>query len=303
MRKILIFIMINIFILAEGYEVRVETGILNGVAHELVYKDTAGTKLSELIWNLEGVNLIGLGGSFSRSENFKINGDLYFNYQKETSTMEDYDWVLPISNWTHWSYSPTETTTVYKFDLNYEYEIIMNSISLSLLGGYRLDYYDWVAIGGNYIYSDKNGGHFREYVGSWPDNQVGISYEQTFSTPYFGFISKWQGDKISLGTKLIYSPFVYATDKDIHHQRENGGMVFEGVFENGNFFEIDAKGQIELFDNLVATLSYMYSKYLTNTGYYTGYYLGTGEEYYGGYGSVGLDNETSTISLGLTYKF
>lgn len=296
MKKIIFFILINSFVLAEELELKFSTGLLNGVAHELVYKDSAGTKLSELIWNLENVPMASVGIGYRG-----IKVDLDFNYIAGESTMDDYDWLINSTEWTHWSNSPTEIENVIKLDLNYEFLVEMGNLNLGILTGYKFDYYNWVASGGTYIYSNDNTGD-RAKTGTFPD-VPGISYEQFFSAPYFGLSGRLQFDLFNGYINFLYSPLVYATDKDIHHLRENGGMVFEGVFEKGSFFELNAKGEISINDNFIMNISYDYSKYFTNKGYYTGYYIGTGEKYSDGYGSVGLDNETSTISLGLTYKF
>ncbi len=296
MKKILIFLMINMFTLADDFELRFSTGLLNGVAHELVYKDSAGTKLSELIWNMENVPMASFGIEYRG-----IKVDLDFNYVTGKSTMDDYDWLINSAEWTHWSNSPTEIESVIKLDLNYEHTINISDFSLGIIAGYKFDYFEWVASGGTYIYSNNNTGD-KAKTGTFPDIP-GISYEQFFSAPYLGLSGKQKLRLFSGYINFLYSPLVYALDKDIHHLRENGGMVFEGVFEDVSFFELNVRGEININDNFIINLSYDYSKYLTNKGYYSGYFIGTGEEYYGGYGSVGLNNKTSTISLGLTYKF
>ena len=300
MKKTLIFIIINAFIWAENFEWSIGTGILNGVAHELVYKDSAGTKLSELIWGLENVPMFSFGLGLMR-DSYNINGELQLNYKKAISEMDDYDWLINSKDWTHWSNSPTEIKRVFKLDLNYEYLLELDNFYLGALTGFKIDYYDWVASGGTFIYSNEGTGD-RAKQGTFP-NIPGISYNQLFMTPYIGLSSKIDMDKINFRGRIIYSGFVTALDKDIHHLRENGGMVFEGVFKQGKMLEIEGGGELALSENLGLSLDYTYSKYFTNRGYMEGYYIGTGEGFYSGYGSVGLDNTTSTISLALTYKF
>lgn len=296
MRKILIYIMLSISIWADGLELELSTGFLNGVAHELVYKDSIGTKYSELIWGLDSVPMVKIGMNYG-----EIKAKVDINYIKGESTMDDYDWMINSTEWTHWSNSPTDIKNVIKLDINYEYSTNIRDFKLGILTGYRLDYYNWLASGGSYIYSNDNTGD-RAKIGTFPDIP-GISYEQFYSTPYVGLSGLLQLDLIKMYLNICYSPLVYAQDKDIHYLRENGGMVFEGVFDYGTFIEINAGGEVAISDAFLLNLSYVYSNYLTNKGYYTGYYIGTGDKFSGSYGSVGLDNETSTISLGLTYKF
>lgn len=286
---------------AENFSFRVNHGFLSGEANELVYKDSQGTKLSQLIWGLEGVKLLGVGVTYGGDSIYKINTDFYINYLKSTSQMDDYDWINN-TEWTHWSNSPTDINGVYKFDINVEYDLFINDFSLFFLGGYKVDMFKWVGSGGTYIYSSDDGSNFRAYSGTFANEPL-ISYNQYFYFPYIGVGGKYFGDKLGFEGKINYSNSVLAKDEDTHHQRENGGIFFQGYFEDGQVLETKMELTYNLSSNFRANFSYLYTKYFLNKGEYTGTYMGTGGTFSGGYGSVGLENYSKMFVLGLNYSF
>ena len=299
MKRLIIFVFISLGLFAENYEIRVNHGFLQGVGNEYVYKDNQGTKLSELIWNLESVKLIGMGFTYGTERPYSINADFYANYMKSTSDMDDYDWVLPISDWTHWSNSPTDINGVYKLDVNLQYKIPLNSFSLLFLAGYKYDVYKWVASGGTYVYSDDDGSNFRGYKGNLPDTP-GISYNQFFTIPYIGVGASLGGDSFSIESKLLYSSAVSAKDEDTHHLRD---LFFEDIFEEGTFIQVNLLGKYKLTDSIGINGSYIYEEHLVNKGYTVTTDLTDGSKDTSGYGAAGIANKVSTISLGLNYNF
>ena len=267
---------------------------LNGPANEIVYwSSSSDKKLSELIWNLDNVNLIGVGTTYNINENGSINFDFYMNADTGKSDMTDYDWTnYNSSNWTHWSNSPTDITKVYKLDLNFKYiSSVRENLDFFIMAGYKLDIYKWVAIGGDYIYPSESG--------SLQDIPV-ISYNQYFNVPYVGLGAVLNMSNFSFTGKLIYSGAVIAKDEDTHHLRD---LYFEEYFEGAKMLGLILRGEYNFTENFAILGSVDYSKYYLNKGYTIETDLTDGSTTTYGEGSAGIENETSMISLGLNYKF
>jgi outer membrane protease len=92
---------------SNNVNVHVSLGILNGESHEIVDRpegsDFAGTKLSELIWTLDNVYMIGAGISVRPITWLTLNFDGWNRINKDSATMDDYDWIgspyLGTSDW------------------------------------------------------------------------------------------------------------------------------------------------------------------------------------------------------------
>lgn len=298
--QIILFISLTINLYAKGFswDFRVDTGLLNGEANELVYR-TDGSKLSELIWGLEDVRLAGIGTSLNTAYNIKINFDFYMNYNEGKSTIEDYDWAdTSISDWTHWSKSDTDITEVYKYDLNVElFSFHIKSVKYYFLAGYKEDIYTWKAYGGTYIYSSK--GNFRDDINNFSDELL-LSYRQDFRAPYIGLGSNYGSKRFDLEGEVLYGNNVDASDEDIHHARN---LYFEDFFEDGEYFGISLKGKYNFTKSLSLIVSYDYEKYLLNKGWTKVTNLNTGYTSSYNYNSAGIENESSMYTVGLEYRY
>lgn len=283
-----------------GFSLELHQGYLFGTGYEIVYRDQQGNKLSELIWDLEGVKLIGVSSSYRSSEGFTFRGSFYLNYNNPVVNMEDYDWKdYNRSDWTDWSKSPTDINTVFRGDLNGEFRLLQGErLTFYVMLGYKFDMYSWVAIGGEYIYSSSGG--FRDIIGTLPEGEKAISYDQYFYYPYLGLITKVEGRNYSLDAKLIYSNKVSAKDEDIHHLRD---LYFEGFFEDGKMIELGLKGEYNITSRLSLNTLYNYTNYMLNKGYTKMTNLETGQETVYWDGSVGIKNYTHMYSVGLRYTF
>lgn len=283
------------------FSIRGYGAYLTGSANELVYRDIAGNKLSELIWGIEGVNLLGVGATYQMASRYKFNMDFYTNVNEGKTEMDDYDWMdYSRSDWTHWSNSATDITQVYKLDFNVEYVMKpLDNLSLSFLYGYKMDIFKWEAIGGTYIYSDDDGSNFRAYTGSFADVPT-ISFNQYFNCIYLGIGSAYQLSNFTIEGKILYSGSVVAKDEDTHHLRD---LYFEDFFENGDMVELTINSQYLFNSNMTLLFSYDYTHYLTNKGYTVTTDMTTGVSSTGGYGGAGIENYNSMISLGFKYGF
>lgn len=267
---------------------------LNGTANEIVYWSSASDKkISELVWELDNVKLIGIDTSYNPNENIRLNLNFYTNFSTGKSEMTDYDWTNYYSNdWTHWSNSPTDINGVYKLDLNLQYTaMVRDYLGFFIITGYKVDIYKWVANGGEYVYPSESG--------TFDDVPV-ISYNQYFNVPYIGVGAIFEKANFTLVSKLIYSSAVTAKDEDTHHLRD---LYFEEYFDNGEMAQINIKGKYSLTDNFEITGAFDYTEYYNNKGYIIETDLTDGSTTTYSEGSAGIENNTSIISLGFNYKF
>lgn len=299
MKKVLLYFSLILPIFSEGIKINVDMAMLNGVGHEYVYKNSQGVKLSELIWNIQSVPLIGVGLNYGEEKNYSLGLNFYGSYSSTRSDMDDYDWVLNSSDWTHWSNSPTDNKGIYKLDLKGKYKIQTNNFQWALLAGVKYDQYKWATDGGTYIYSDDNGSHFRQYSGNLPDG-VGISYNQYFLIPYIGVGSEISLNRLMLKGELIYSGMVKSHDEDTHYLRD---LYFEDIFENGTYYGLNISGIFKLSDNFSINGNYSFDENITNKGYTKTTDLTDMTTSVSSMGTAGIANQTSTISLGLSYTY
>lgn len=305
---ITIFILFSSFLygsILKNYKVEsssfdISTSILNGTSYEIVYQ-TDG-KLSELIWNLDNINLLELDYNLILKNDIRINTRIKTNFTAETSTMEDFDWDSDfddVSNgeWTDYSKSDTEVNEVYQFDFYFEFPAYSNSFfNLYLLAGYKEDSFKWDAIGGEYIYSSSS---FRDISGEFNDIAT-ISYNQYFQTPYFGFSLNRDYKKAYMNAVIKYSAMVFANDEDTHHLRD---LYFEEEFEWGEMLDFNFSISYKLSTDISFFSSFNYLKYYLNSGSTKVTDLSDGSITTYGDGSAGIEHESYAFSLGVKLDF
>lgn len=214
-----------------------------------------GHKASELIWDIDSVYMLGIGGSIHPLPWLNINADLWFNLGDGDGHMEDYDWMVPRWDWTHQSISPdTDVTTAIMFDINAEMAVFSNGqVSLNGLVGYRRDYFEWQDRGGTYLYSINT---FRDTAGSFPSDELGITYDQTFDVPYLSLSVTGDFDHIHLAAKVTGSIFVSGEAVDHHHLHD---LVTYDNFSNEDMWAIDLAFGYDITDALEIKATYHFS--------------------------------------------
>jgi len=263
-------------------EVNVHTslGILNGESHEIVDRpkgyDFAGTKISELIWTLDNVYMIGAGLSVRPISWLTLNFDGWNRINKDSATMDDYDWIvspyLGTSEWDHWSHHPnTQLDKGYMLDINAEISAYTSySISLKGIVGFKRDYWKWSASDGSFVYScgDETCSplnyDYRGYRGNFTG--LGITYEQEFNTPYFGVAAQLNFNQLQLNARIIGSPWVDLETSDTHHQR-NPPFVDTGNFDHTSMIGLDLSAHYQMAGNFSLGAMYHYQKYDETTGF------------------------------------
>ena len=273
---------------------------VNGMADEIVYN--GAKKLSHLEWDIKNLKMLSLGFNSQFSDGFGARIKFSNAINNGDGKMVDYDWIgknydgnKNHANWTHRSISDVKIQKAQQFDIAGSYNLYKDEFKFNL--GYKNDRFKWRDYGGSFVYSD---GGFRNYVGNF-NGERGITYEQTFETPYIGLeYQKELFDKEIYGNIFgNYSNLVYAHDTDIHHLTN---YKFDEYFKNGEYYNWGANIFSKVKENLYLGVGYEYVYYPENRGYTIMQDLATGESYkYEN--SAGIINKFSKISLNLKYNF
>lgn len=300
--------------LGSGTEMRLGLGILNGESGEFVYdadgsgSGIVGYKVSELNWLLNSVPMAGVGFTVNAGKVARFNIDYWANAVAGDGTMDDYDWIYIGLDWSHWSHHPdTIVRKAELIDVNGEYIFSRGrgrgtGSSWSGVVGYRRDYFDWQARRGYGIYSTIPTDYRDLYV-IFPD-EPGISYQQTFTTPYLGvrYRTKSHSRKNKYETRfgIFYSAWVEGEDVDIHHLRD---LRFEEKGSDGEWYKLELEMDFELTKQMSFMVGYSTQVYqeIKASTWMTD--LTTGITTYFPGDSSGLSNKTELLSMGISYRF
>lgn len=291
-------------------QIRVSAGVLDGDAGEYVYdayglaSGIPGYKVSQLNWQSEGVQMVGIGATVRVSDRLRLNLDHWTNRSDDGATMDDYDWLYIGLDWSHWSHHDNTTLLDTSInDVNAEYTLYQfkgGEMNISGMLGYRQERMKWESVGGFGVYSVFA---YRDALVQFP-YIPGITYEQRYDTPYIGFALNASGKAgdmpIVTRIGMRYSRWVSAEDLDIHHLRS---LQFEESGDNGEWKSVDLNLDFYLTNNWSLNLMYSHQAYdeiktptvVTdlNTAAVTVY---PGE-------AAGLDYSSSLVSVGMTYTF
>ena len=282
-----------------SFSARANMGYLTGQAHEYVYwQQQGGHTASELIWDIDSMTMIGIGGTIKPLEWMSINGDVWFNITDGDGNMVDYDWMAPGMDWTDRStHEDTDVSNGFMFDMNMEMTAFKaGSISFSGILGYRRDSFEWKANGGSYIYSENG---FRDNVGSFTNGELVCTYEQTFDVPYFGLGVVGDFDQFHFTAKFITSMFVSGEAIDHHHLRD---LVIYNDFSGESMWAVDLAASYDITPSIGLEVAYFYESYDTMTGDST-WNFSSGNSVSVLSDGAGADLEFSMFSLNVIYTF
>lgn len=278
---------------------RLGFGYLSSEAHEYLYWPNAGGHTaSELVWEMEPSLMIGIGGSFRPAPWLNFGADLWVKVGEGDGYMEDYDWLVPGLNWTDKSvHGNTDVTTAVIFDINAEFSVYSTDrFVLNCIAGFRRDNFEWEARGGSYVYSMNS---FRDTSGTFPQQELAITYEQVFDVPYLGIGVAGDLGRFHLAAKLTGSILVRGETTDHHHMRD---IVSYGDFNDGEMWAIDVALAYDITDCIGIRAAYFYEYYDTMKG--------NSRWHYNDYGysvkyanNAGADLKTSMFSMALSYVF
>ena len=275
---------------------RMSLGLINGVSNELLYVQWLNHKISELNWDIDGVFMMGLGGSVAPLPWLKLNGDVWFKLNEGNGSMEDYDWLFLGEQYT--LYSRTDNLDLkrgIKYDLNADLIFYNHPESKSKFFGtvgFKHDTWKWEGTGGYYNYYG--------WVGNFDDVPV-IVFEQNLYAPYvgLGFSSSLSTTPLTFSGRIIYSPYTYGDYKDQHLLRD---LVFEADFDSGTMFGVDVAGAYNFTDAFSLKLSYQYENYNEMKSRFTVTDVTTGEVTHSEQ-DAGMDNYNGMVSLTAQYTF
>ncbi|WP_028578787.1 omptin family outer membrane protease [Desulfogranum japonicum] len=279
-------------------EGRIGLGYLNGESNELVYNDD-GSKLSQLIWKIDNVFMLNLGGSIKPASWIKFNADVWVALNDGDNTMDDYDWFVTGWDWTHWSHhEEVSLETGLMFDINAEVPFYSHqNTTFSALVGVKRDNWEWEARGGRYVYSSY---YLYDTVGEFPAGELGITYEQTWTAPYIGVAFYSMLTNWDISGRVIFSPLVDAESEDTHHMRD---LFIEDDFDTSWMWAADLAITYKFQPNwgITGLLSYQYYDEASGSSTYTD--LTTGQAYHYSYDIAGADHTATMLSVRMDYTF
>lgn len=151
---------------------------------------SSDTNLSLLNWESDNVPV------FDAEIRIELPHDFLLKATFETATggdgyMTDYDWIEPFATGTgpdDWSdrsqHDATDLDHFFGGSIALGYQVLEREhFSLDLLGGAKYRDVQWSAYGGSYVYSYRR---YHDTVGTWPDDEIGITYQQKIPSAFIG---------------------------------------------------------------------------------------------------------------------
>lgn len=285
-----------------AFSVGMGAGYMTGEATEIVYwPDVGNHKASELTWEIDELFMFGINAEAEIQSWIKVKLETWFKVTDGEGTMDDYDWQVVGGAWTDWSHhKDTDVNEAYMLDLSSEFAFYQTENTVfSAIIGYKVDHFGWESHGGDYIYSVTG---FRDTRGSFDDGQLGISYEQTYSSPYFGIGTQLIFPNFKTEVRLIYAPYVYGESTDNHYVRDLVTDVTYDDYGEGDMVALDISGTYSLTDNVSLGIGLKYQSYSTLVGDAKWYYKRYNTIYRSNEGG-GMDQTSTMFTTVLSYMF
>lgn len=243
--------------------IRIEGGYLWGQSEERVYAVYEGgqRKLSELLWKLENVYMLGGVVSAEPVPWLQVNVGFWSRVNRGAGTMDDFDWTDPQApGWDMWSQSDILLKRGRIFDVNVQGRLFeYQGLGLWVMAGFKYSNWYWSDRGKFHVYS-QNG--FRDDIGG--DGGInGIDYEQWFHTPYAGVSLTYDLGRLHLTSYLTYSPLAWARDRDHHLLRPK---VCDGRFDHIRYLGVGVQATVDLTENIFVGAAFDYQQYAATRG-------------------------------------
>ena len=208
-------------------ELSLGVGLLNGKAEEKVYDD--GEKLSQLNWDIKQVPTLHLGLTYHALDWLSLDVRGWTRMSGGNSHMKDYDWFDDDADWSHYSDHPdTRLKNAWQAELAATvWALKRDDLAIGVMAGYQRSQFDWQTRGGSYIYSSDYG--YRDRTGEFAAGVKGISYQQTYDTPFLGLVGIYTLQNLTFEGRFKHSQWVKARDFDTHHVRD---LTFAGNHGN-----------------------------------------------------------------------
>jgi plasminogen activator len=273
-------------------------GYLTGQGREYVSNaPSSQDKLSQLNWRIDNAFVVGGRMAVSPIEGLTLRARGWIHV-KSSNTMDDYDWLagyLGFNSWTDWSHhTDTDMAKAWQGDVSAAYRWWQDEdLAFSVIGGYRYMTMKWNAKGGSFVYSTFD---FYDTVGTFQPGQLGIAYQQWWSTPYFGLGLVYKMGALTLTSELVGSPWAYGRDKDHHVLRS---LVFTEDFRPTTFFSATVGAEYQYADWLAFTARAEYTGYGQASGATKMLDGLSGSVFHFRKPSASADAETVLLSLGV----
>ncbi|HEX2724466.1 MAG TPA: omptin family outer membrane protease [Beijerinckiaceae bacterium] len=193
-------------------------GYLTGMSRELVYNVPGdGSKLSQLNWQIDHAFVLG-GALGYRPWNWLELRARGWAHVSSDNAMDDFDWLFGFNGFDSWSdlshHDDTRLAKAFQVDVSAAARVFKSGpLSVSALGGYRFLTMKWNAYGGRFVYSTDD---FRDDIGTFPDRELQIAYQQWWHAPYLGLGLTYRSGPLTVATELIGTPLVRGRDQDHH---------------------------------------------------------------------------------------
>lgn len=198
----------------EDVSVEVGMGMLSVTTKERVYDPNNNHKVSQLNWNAHNTPILRTMLEWRVIPELSLGLAGWSTVAKRGGVMDDYDWEDENQKgWTSKSHHPrSQLNRANQFDLSVKYWLLSNEDTrIGIVSGYQQTRYRFNAYGGQYNYD--NG----QNIGTLPDSLLGISYRQTFKTPYIGLLASYRYQRWEVGGEVKYSAWGRASDVDEHY--------------------------------------------------------------------------------------
>ncbi|TGD95595.1 omptin family outer membrane protease [Methylobacterium nonmethylotrophicum] len=239
------------------------TGYLHSRVREYVKDPDTGARVSQLNWNTHAA-VVGGRVAFQPLDwlAFRVRG---WAAVASGADMRDFDWLYGYGGqdtWSHYSHSPnTRTPKAWQVDVSAAATFYdEDDLKVYAIAGYRALTLKSNARGGSYVYSNQA---FRDTIGSFPGDTLGIAYQQWWQTPYLGVGGSYAFDDWSVSAELIGSPFAIGYDKDHHNLRS---LVFKEDFGTTGMYGANASFEYRFSPLLSAVGRLEYQRYMEAYG-------------------------------------
>jgi len=276
MKKLFIFafsavLIFNLSAKEHDFSFGVNFGSLGGQAQEIVYASSKTENyLSELLWNVDSLNCIGLDIRYSwlkpgNKAGVFANGSFKFGVSDGADIMEDKDWLAykltgrNYPNWlTNYSVHDSKVDSLNMIDFNLGMSIVIfQKFLLKPYFSYHYMHFKWSAYGGSILYPMEWDNNNHVYV----DGHVYltqpikvITYEQTWhivapGISFYGEFNRYFDIEIAFEV----TPFIWCTAVDNHILRD---LVVTDVLTGGLFTEPSFLFSYKPTDHFVLSLSF-----------------------------------------------
>jgi plasminogen activator len=280
----------------DGLSLNAGLGYLSGESHEYVYTENMDRKISQLNWKINNALITKAEINYDLLSWLSLNGRGWTTLSKSKGLLDDYDWLNNNqSHWTDWSHHEnTHLDYGGGIDLNLQTWLLYNqNYKLGFLGGYERNSFSFMAKGGCFQYDNGS------YLGCFADDEPGIRYRQTFSSPYVGLAGKYAVNNIELSLLFKFSNWVKANDNDEHYARN---LTFKEWGDSSKFHSLTLNAGYYFTKNTKIFTEVSYTRYSNAKANTEIIDNDSGERLYIP-NSAGLDNKNYALMLGLKYIF